>query len=94
MREPSPSAEDRLKLARRIYSRDGFHDEFIARLGQGMTAAETYYDLEEDHDDLFGEFKFPPLNAFHVWRSKRRRAKKSQKVEKSGQARRRILRGH
>ena len=76
----------RLQLARRIYTREGFHREFIERLGQGMTAAETYYQLEEEHDDLFGEFKFPTLNAFHVWRSKRRRAKKSTKGKKSDTA--------
>jgi len=67
---------DRLELAKRIYTRDGFHREFVRRLGQGLTAAETYYQLEQAHDDLFGEFKFPTLNAFYVWRSKRRRAKK------------------
>lgn len=73
---------DRLDLVRRIYTREGFHAEFISRLGRGLTASETYYQLEEEHDDLFGEFKFPTLNAFHVWRSKRRRMRKSQKSQK------------
>lgn len=73
---------DRLLLARRIYTREGFHQEFLDRLGTGLTASETYYNLEEEHDDLFGEFKFPTLNAFHVWRSKRRRAKKIAKRQK------------
>ena len=67
---------DRLKLAKRIYTREGFHREFLDRLGCGLTASEIYYRLEMDHDDLFGEFKFPTLNAFHVWRSKRRKQKK------------------
>ena len=65
--------EDKLKLARRMYTREGFDREFVGRLGRGLTAAETYYRLEQVHDDLFGVFKFPTLNAFHVWRSKRRK---------------------
>ena len=70
------NCEERLRLARRIYTREGFLEEFLERLGDGRTAASIYYELEEDHDDLFGEFKFPTLNAFSVWRSKKRRAKK------------------
>jgi len=82
MKDRPHNSEARLDLARRIYSREGFHSEFIDRLGTGLTAAETYYQLEEDHDDLFGVFKFPTLNAFHVWRSKRRRARKQQNGKK------------
>lgn len=69
------TCEDRLRLARRIYSREGFLEEFLDRLGDGRTLSEIYYQLEQDHDDLFGEFKFPTLNAFCVWRSKKRRKK-------------------
>jgi hypothetical protein len=64
---------DRLRLARRIYSREGFLKEYRERLGDGRTAAAIYYELEEIHDDLFGCFKFPTLNAFAVWKSKRKR---------------------
>ena len=70
------SAEDRLLLARRIYTREGFLQELLDRLGDGRTASAIYYELEEDHDDLFGEFKFPTLNAFSVWKSKRRRSRR------------------
>lgn len=66
--------EDKLRLARTIYTREGFFQEFLSRLGDGRTSSEIYYALEQDHDDLFGEFKFPTLNAFSVWRSKRRRS--------------------
>lgn len=68
--------EERLRLARRIYTREGFLEEFLDRLGDGSTLTEIYYQLEEDHDSLFGEFKFPTLNAFSVWRSKRRRSRR------------------
>lgn len=66
---------DRLALARRIYTREGFLREYLRRLGDGRTAAAIYYELETDHDDLFGCFKFPTLNAFAVWKSKRKSAR-------------------
>ena len=66
---------DKLKLARKIYTRAGFFEEYKSRLNGVDTASETYYKLEMDHDDLFGVFKFPTLNAFFVWISKRRAKK-------------------
>ena len=64
--------KEKLKLARRIYTRDGFFAEYKSRLNGVDTASETYYQLEMAHDDLFGVFKFPTLNAFFVWISKRK----------------------
>ena len=66
---------EKLQLARRIYTRDGFFQEYKRRLNGTDTASETYYKLEMDHDDIFGAFKFPTLNAFFVWVSKRRSKK-------------------
>jgi hypothetical protein len=66
---------EKLQLARRIYTRDGFFQEYKRRLNGTDTASETYYKLEMDHDDIFGAFKFPTLNAFFVWVSKRRAKK-------------------
>jgi|TARA_R100000479_G_scaffold762_1_gene585 hypothetical protein len=66
---------EKLELARRIYTRSGFFEEYKRRLNGTQTASETYYLLEMAHDDLFGVFKFPTLNAFFVWISKRRAKK-------------------
>lgn len=63
---------EKLEIARRIYTRDGFFAEYKRRLNGTDTASETYYQLEMIHDDIFGVFKFPTLNAFFVWISKRR----------------------
>jgi len=82
MKDPKKTVQDlkiKIKLARKLYTREGFYLEFVDRLDGKKTASETYYNLEEVHDDLFGEFKFPTLNAFYVWTSKRRKALFSKK---------------
>lgn len=66
---------EKLELARRIYTREGFWNEYKRRLNGVDTASETYFQLEMAHDDIFGVFKFPTLNAFFVWVSKRRSKK-------------------
>jgi hypothetical protein len=66
---------EKLALARRIYTREGFWNEYKRRLNGVDTASETYFQLEMAHDDIFGVFKFPTLNAFFVWVSKRRSKK-------------------
>ncbi len=66
---------EKLQLARRIYTREGFWNEYKRRLNGVDTASETYFELEMAHDDIFGVFKFPTLNAFFVWVSKRRSKK-------------------
>lgn len=66
---------EKLELARRIYTREGFWNEYKRRLNGVDTASETYFELEMAHDDIFGVFKFPTLNAFFVWVSKRRSKK-------------------
>jgi len=66
---------EKLELARRIYTREGFWNEYKRRLNGVDTASETYFQLEMAHDDIFGVFKFPTLNAFFVWVSKRRSRK-------------------
>ena len=66
---------EKLELARRIYTREGFWNEYKRRLNGVDTASEIYFRLEMAHDDIFGVFKFPTLNAFFVWVSKRRSKK-------------------
>ena len=66
---------DKLILARKLYTREGFYDEFIKRLDGKKTATAVYYEVEMLHDDIFGVFKFPTLNAFYVWTCKRRQNK-------------------
>lgn len=65
----------RLKLARRLYTREGFFEVFLEKLDGQKTATVVYYEVEMIHDDLFGVFKFPTLNAFYVWTCKRRKGK-------------------
>lgn len=65
--------ERKIELAKKLYTREGFFIEFVKMLDGKKTATETYYNLEEKHDDLFGVFKFPTLNSFYVWTSKRRK---------------------
>jgi len=72
-KKPINQLEKKLELAKKIYTREGFFLVFLNLLDGEKTATETYYNVEEIHDDLFGVFKFPSLNAFYVWTSKRRK---------------------
>jgi hypothetical protein len=74
--------EKKIELAKKLYSREGFFVEFLELLDVKKTATETYYNLEEKHDDLFGVFKFPTLNSFYVWTSKRRKRRFPKKPQK------------
>lgn len=60
------TCEEKLKLARKLNTAEGFVDEYQKRLYDYPRNVDAYYSVEQDYYDLFGRQRYSCYQSFHT----------------------------
>jgi hypothetical protein len=60
------TCEEKLRLAKKLSSAEGFVDEYQSRLASHKKNVEAYWSVEEDFYDLFGRNRYSCYQSFHT----------------------------
>jgi hypothetical protein len=60
------NCEDKLKLARKLNTAEGFVDEYQRRLYKHRRNVDAYWSVEEDYFMLFGRNRYSCYQSFHT----------------------------
>ena len=60
------TCEEKLALARKLNTAEGFVDEYQKRLYDYPRNVDAYYSVEQDYYDLFGRQRYSCYQSFHT----------------------------
>ena len=60
------TCEEKLKLARKLNTAEGFVDEYQKRLYKHKRNVDAYWSVEEDYYTLFGRNRYSCYQSFHT----------------------------
>lgn len=60
------TCEEKLKLARKLNTAEGFVDEYQNRLYKHKRNVDAYWSVEEDYFTLFGRNRYSCYQSFHT----------------------------
>lgn len=60
------TCEEKLKLAKKLNTAEGFVDEYQKRLYDYPRNVDAYYSVEQDYYDLFGRQRYSCYQSFHT----------------------------
>jgi len=60
------NCEEKLELARKLNTAEGFVDEYQKRLYDYPRNVDAYYSVEQDYYDLFGRHRYSCYQSFHT----------------------------
>mgnify|MGYP001185793174 FL=1 len=60
------TCEEKLQLARKLNTAEGFVDEYQNRLYDYTRNIDAYYSVENDYFDLFGRNRYSCYQSFHT----------------------------
>tara|TARA_R100001126_G_scaffold53327_1_gene30121 strand:- start:10163 stop:10384 length:222 start_codon:yes stop_codon:yes gene_type:complete len=60
------TCEEKLQLARKLNTAEGFVDEYQNRLYDYTRNIDAYYSVENDYYDLFGRNRYSCYQSFHT----------------------------
>lgn len=60
------NCEEKLELARKLNTAEGFVDEYQSRLNKHKRNVDAYWSVEEDYYNLFGRNRYSCYQSFHT----------------------------